>query len=274
MARAALWDGAPCPRLRCDGRLARVPSEPVNFYRSLYRSGRIRRIVTHEHTGLLDREQREDVERRFKSPTSPIDPNILTCTPTLELGIDIGELSTVSLASLPRATANYLQRVGRAGRSTGNAFVLTAVPSSPRDLYYFAEPRHLIAGDVVPPGAYLDATELLQRQFFAFCLDRIASGDLAVAKAMPNRLGMVLTGGIDDDAWLRIVVEAVVARGDELATAFLDLYGTALGAAAGQAVRVFAAGGIRDVVAQAGLDWTPAHWRDHRTNAGSRDHNH
>jgi len=255
-SRAALWDGGPCPRLRCEGRLERVDNEQVNFYRSLYRSRRIRRIVTHEHTGMLDREQREDIERRFKTPTSPIDPNILTCTPTLELGIDIGDLSTVALASLPRTTANYLQRVGRAGRSTGNAFVLTAVPSSPRDLYYFAEPMHLIDGAVVPPGAYLNATELLQRQFFAYCLDRIAGGELAVARAMPNRLGVLLDGGLNDDAWLRMVVDAVIVRGEEFAAAFLGLYGNALAPSAAQAVKDFALGGIQTAAAQAALDWT------------------
>ena len=84
--------------------------------------------------------------------TRPIAPNMLTCTPTLELGIDIGDLSTVGLASLPRTPANYLQRVGRAGRSTGNALVLATVPSSPRDLYYLAEPKHLIDGEVTAAG--------------------------------------------------------------------------------------------------------------------------
>ncbi|MEP6462630.1 MAG: DEAD/DEAH box helicase [Frankiaceae bacterium] len=255
-SRAELWHGAPCPRLRCDGRLALIPNEPENFYRSLYRSGRIRRIVAAEHTSMLDRVHREDVERRFKTPTSPIDPNILTCTPTLELGIDIGDLSTVTLASLPRATANYLQRVGRAGRTTGNAYVLTAVPSSPRDLYCFAEPRHLLAGDVVPPGAYLNATELLQRQFVAFCLDRVASGDLPLGRTLPPRLDGLLAGGMADGAWLRTFLDAVVLRGEELGRAFLGLYGDALEPPARQAVEAFARDGIRWAAGQAVLDWT------------------
>ena len=47
--------------------------------------------------------------------TDPGAPNVLVATPTLEMGIDIGDLSTVLLASLPRTVASYLQRVGRAG---------------------------------------------------------------------------------------------------------------------------------------------------------------
>ena len=52
---------------------------------------------------------------------------MLVATPTLEMGIDIGDLSTVLLASLPRTVASYLQRVGRAGRLTGNALNLAFV---------------------------------------------------------------------------------------------------------------------------------------------------
>ena len=66
-ARAHLWEGAVCPRMRCTGQLERVDIEPVNFYRTMYQSHRIRRIVSQEHTGLLDREEREEVEARFKS---------------------------------------------------------------------------------------------------------------------------------------------------------------------------------------------------------------
>src|SRR5699024_10336156 len=143
-ARVDLWSGGPCPRMRCTGRLETHPVRVDNFYRNLYRSGRLRHLVSHEHTALLDVTTRQQVERSFSSGESPIDPNVLTCTPTLELGIDIGDLSTVGLASLPRSPANYLQRVGRAGRSTGNALVLATVPSSPRDLYYLSEPKNLI----------------------------------------------------------------------------------------------------------------------------------
>ncbi|MFH8755313.1 helicase-related protein [Streptomyces atroolivaceus] len=72
---------------------------------------------------------------------------MLSCSPTLELGIEISGLSAVVLASLPKGPANYIQRVGRAGRSTGNAYLLTMVDRGPRDRYYLEEPRLMIAGD-------------------------------------------------------------------------------------------------------------------------------
>ncbi|WIM87435.1 DEAD/DEAH box helicase [Candidatus Mycobacterium wuenschmannii] len=254
-SRAYLWDGAVCPRMRCPGHLERVELDATNFYRTMYQSHRIRRIVSQEHTGLLDREEREEIEARFKSSRSPVDPNILACTPTLELGIDIGDLSTVALASLPRSTANYLQRVGRAGRSTGNAFIFAAVSSSPRDLYYFAQPTHLIAGEVIPPGAYLNATELLHRQYFAFCLDRLAAGTISTAQPMPSKLDAALDHGMDDGKWLRAIVDAATADAENLASRFLDLFGSQLGADAQQNIHTYAAEGLRDDAARAALKW-------------------
>jgi Lhr-like helicase len=195
---------------------------------------------------------RQDVEQRFKSGVSPIDPNVLTCTPTLELGIDIGELSIVVLASLPRAPANYLQRVGRAGRATGNALVLATVPSNPRDLYYLAEPKHLIDGEVTPPAAYLNATELLHCQYFAFCLDRVACADMTLSRDMPRLLGLLFERGLAEETWLRRFVDTA----SELASAFLTLYGDQLDDASRHSVQEYAESGLRHGVARAVEEWS------------------
>ena len=75
-----------------------------------------------EHTSLLDAKVRQDYESAFKhGGTDPQAPDVLVATPTLEMGIDIGDLSTVMLGSLPRSVSSYLQRVGRAGRGGGPA---------------------------------------------------------------------------------------------------------------------------------------------------------
>ena len=82
----------------------------------------------------MKRPVRERVENEFKArPGDADDPaarkpwyaNLLSCTPTLEMGIDIGDLSSTFLCSVPPSQSNYLQRIGRAGRQDGNAFVLT-----------------------------------------------------------------------------------------------------------------------------------------------------
>lgn len=253
--RADHWTSAPCPRMRCTGRLEPHQVRSDNFYRRLYRSGRLRHLVSHEHTALLDDDTRLAVERRFSSGSSPIDPNVLTCTPTLELGIDIGDLSTVGLASLPPTPANYLQRVGRAGRSTGNALVLATVPSNPRELYYLSEPKHLIDGEVVPPAAYLSATELLCRQYLAYCLDRVASGDIRLDREMPRLLGALLDNGLAEGSWLRQFVNTVTQDAGSLTEQFLSLYGDTVDEDVRRAVRAFAAKGLRDRLARAVSRW-------------------
>ena len=74
--------------------------------------------------------------------------NVLSATPTLEMGIDIGDLSSVLLCSVPPAQANYTQRIGRAGRRTGNAYLPTLATGRPHDLYFWAQPREMLAGDI------------------------------------------------------------------------------------------------------------------------------
>ena len=51
---------------------------------------------------------------------------LLLCTPTLEMGIDIGDLSSVILCSMPPAQSQFLQRAGRGGRKDGNALTMAS----------------------------------------------------------------------------------------------------------------------------------------------------
>lgn len=163
--------GQPCRRARCQGELV-VDEEWGDFYRKLYLTAEIQRVVAHEHTGLLPRETRERVERDFKSDSDrPGGINVLSATPTLEMGIDIGDLSATLLCSVPPAQANYVQRAGRAGRSTGNALLMTMATSRPHDLYFWHDPAEMLTGSVDAPGVFLNASAVLERQLTAFTLD-------------------------------------------------------------------------------------------------------
>ncbi len=167
------WVGMPCLRFNCGGSYAEEPVRE-DYYGKLYSTGDVERLFAEEHTGLLDRKKRDDIEQRFKRAAKdrqPADPNLLSCTPTLEMGIDIGDLSSLILCSVPPAQANYLQRVGRAGRKDGNSLAVTLANGQPHDLYFYARPEEMLAGRVEPPGCFLDAPAVLERQFTAFCFD-------------------------------------------------------------------------------------------------------
>src|SRR5699024_3422706 len=168
---------APCFTPGCVGQL-RSESIEDNYYRQLYSTTQPRTVIAREHTGLLEKDVRLKLEKAFRGNAedpnaSPDAPNVLVATPTLEMGIDIGDLSTVMLASLPTSVASYVQRVGRAGRLSGNSLVLAIVRGRGLSLPRLNQPLSMIKGSVTPPVAYLSAVEILHRQFAAFLVDSL-----------------------------------------------------------------------------------------------------
>lgn len=187
------FEGGLCLRFQCHGKYSEQIAG-VDYYGKLYATGDVARIFAREHTGLLDRDDRQALEDNFKAENGkrePWYPNLLSCTPTLEMGIDIGSLSSLVLCSVPPGQANYLQRIGRAGRRDGNSLNLTVANARPHDLYFFAEPEEMLAGNVQSPGIFLDASAVLERQFTAFCFDRwVATTEGAL---LPTKLQQVLS---------------------------------------------------------------------------------
>jgi len=189
------WRDMPCLRATCqgiqqvattlDGATQRVADDDTSIITPV-------RIHAAEHTAVLDGETRAATERAFKRyPPERWDVNLLSATPTMEMGVDIGALSSVLLCSVPPAQANYLQRIGRAGRKDGNAFNLTIANGQPHDLYHFADPLEMMRGAVQPPGVFIGAVAVLERQLVAFCFDRWVQTGID-DDAIPTRLRTVL----------------------------------------------------------------------------------
>jgi len=189
-AEAASFEGNHCMRYGCDGHFEQRPSSE-DYYRRLYESGDVKRIFSAEHTGLLDRATRERIEDGFRDNNLPGDPNLLSCTPTLEMGINIGDLSSIALCSVPPKPSNYLQRVGRAGRVNGNSFVLAVANARPHDLFFYFEPEEMIQGLVETPGCFLNASAVLERQFTAYVFDRWVESGVPEG-ALPTEMRVVL----------------------------------------------------------------------------------
>lgn len=210
--------GAPCLVARCTGTQHRTEVDPDNFYRQMYALNDIRRVVAREHTSLLDDEVRLRYESEFKQPDpEPNAPNVLVATPTLEMGIDIGDLSAVLLSSLPDSVASYLQRVGRAGRLTGNALALAYVTGRGDQLPRFNRPDDTINGAVRPPATYLDAEEILRRQFIASVADVLARDP----NAPHPRSTRDALGSTAPETFLGELIALTASRGSELVDSFL-----------------------------------------------------
>jgi ATP-dependent helicase YprA (DUF1998 family) len=229
-------DEAPCILTRCPGRLRRTPKAD-NFYRRLYDSTEMKRVVAREHTGLLPTKTRLAYETGFKRGGSdPQAPNVLVATPTLEMGIDIGDLSTVMLGSLPRSVSSYLQRVGRAGRLTGNSLILAYVRGRGEHLPKLFEPLSMIQGDVRPPATFLSAEEILHRQYVAHIIDQFARDP----RLEPPKDARSVLGDTSDDGWLVRLMETAAAESDTFLTRFLGQFGDHLSNDAVTALRSWA----------------------------------
>ena len=166
----------PCRRFGCRGKLTFAsPPRSSNAQRRLLRTSRNHRVFAQEHTGLLDANERRNLEEGFINFDTSWSPNLISATSTLEMGIDIGELSTLILNSVPPEPSNYIQRIGRAGRRDGSALNVTHALSRAHDLQFWEEPAAMISGKVSPPGVFLSAVEVLKRQAAAFSLDCLVS---------------------------------------------------------------------------------------------------
>ncbi|BDA63849.1 DEAD/DEAH box helicase [Actinomyces capricornis] len=222
-AIVAQLDGAPCLSAPCHGRLEAQPHPRHSFYRDLYAAGRARRVDAHEHTSLLAPQEREHVETGFKRAAQrPGDPNVLVATPTLEMGIDIGDLSTVMLASLPETVASYIQRAGRAGRRNGSALTLAYVPGWSSQLPHLADPLHLLNGSVAPPSTYLGAEEILRRQFLASVIDHMARRQDPTVPGTGSRSHRASTalGSTAEGSFIAALLDLIERDGTALAAAF------------------------------------------------------
>lgn len=202
------------------------PKPRPNYYQLVYNRNRSPRIYAAEHTGILERKDRENKELDFKERPRFNSLNAIVATSTLEMGIDIGTLNTVLNNSVPPLTSNFLQRVGRAGRSSGSALVINFAQSKPHDLFYFQEPSDMMQGEIATPACYLEAKDILFRHFFAFCFDKWSTAD-PKNHSIPTRLITLRLLTIDlnsGEFFPNRIISFIKSNEDSLLKEFVDFY--------------------------------------------------
>ena len=96
-----------------------------NHINSIYLNREL--YIQAEHTAQVDKliaKQSQDLFRDQK------EINVLACSTTMEMGIDLGDLEAVMMCSIPPHPANYKQRAGRSGRAGQNKSVCITLCNS------------------------------------------------------------------------------------------------------------------------------------------------
>lgn len=158
--------GSPCPR--CHGSVVLWPKHDFDLSRAVRRvqQGTVVPLSAGEHTAQVPAEVRKDLEQEFKSEVAS-SLNILACSPTLEMGIDVGGLEAVAMRNVPPRPDNYAQRGGRAGRRARVGLVVGYANRRPHDQYFYDHPEEMIAGEVPTPTFSLVNRDVLLRHVAA-----------------------------------------------------------------------------------------------------------
>lgn len=156
-----------CNNPSCNGHLEEYNYKDKlkgDHYYNLYTKLNITPMIVSEHTAQLSSKTAYDYQRKFKDG----EINVLSCSTTFEMGVDVGSLETVFMRNMPPSPANYAQRAGRAGRSLQSAaYAITYCPNSSHDLNYYRNPEEMIEGTIRPPYFNTSNRKIVLRHIFA-----------------------------------------------------------------------------------------------------------
>lgn len=115
---------------------------------------------TAEHSAQQSANTLQYYEELFKKG----DINVLNCSTTMEMGVDIGGISAVVMNNVPPHPANYLQRAGRAGRrSEARAIAYILCKADPHNQRAFLNPKWPFITNIPAPKVTLSSARIVQR---------------------------------------------------------------------------------------------------------------
>lgn len=135
-------------------------------------------FVQAEHTAQVDKMVARQLQAQFKDHSI----NILACSTTMEMGVDLGNLEVVMLTSVPPLPANYKQRAGRSGRNNKvKSVCVTLCGSDAIGLRTLLNPvETIIKRPVDVPTVDLDSQQVVMRHVNSYLIRQFgvfASGD-------------------------------------------------------------------------------------------------
>ncbi len=126
--------------------------ERIFNFNNLYLAG--------EHSAQQNKKRLEELEAQFENG----EINILSCSTTMEMGVDIGGISAVVMSNVPPMPANYLQRTGRAGRRSENkSLALTFCAPNPIGLRTMKNPMWALEHKIASPVLIFDSITIVKR---------------------------------------------------------------------------------------------------------------
>lgn len=120
-----------------------------------------------EHSAQIASTQLNRYEQMFKEGKI----NVLSCSTTMEMGVDIGGMAAVVMNNVPPHPANYLQRAGRAGRrSEAAAIAYTLCKNDPHNRRVFTNPKWAFTTAIAAPKVSLSSEKIVSRHMHSLLL--------------------------------------------------------------------------------------------------------
>lgn len=163
-----------CRKWNCKGMMEQIPVEKwkarltdLHYHYNYTQEQPIPTLIAKEHTAALSVPLKEEYETGFREGSI----NILSCSTTMEMGIDLGDLYGVLLRNVPPGISNYQQRAGRAGRRGQGAPVsLTYARNRQYDQVTYNDADNFLKSPPPTPVVHLTNIRLLRRHQFSILL--------------------------------------------------------------------------------------------------------